>query len=122
MLYIAWMVIVSGHNIKKMSFRNFDCVRLYPLPRVGHGSCERREITVSTNNGLHVCKNVLLDPGKCIPYCTPQSGYHGVTKVAKNTDIAKTSKNCINYMNTCPTPLHTNPMEPRPEKTFSAQN
>ena len=25
------------------------------LPRAGHGPCERRQITVSTNNGLHVC-------------------------------------------------------------------
>ena len=24
MLYIAWMVILSGHNIKKTSFENFD--------------------------------------------------------------------------------------------------
>ena len=25
------------------------------LPRAGHGPCQGREVTVSTNNGLHVC-------------------------------------------------------------------
>ena len=57
-----------------------------------------------------------------IPNYTPQSGYHGVTKVAKNAEIAKATKNCINCISACPTPLHTNPMELGPKNTFSAQN
>ena len=30
--------------------------------------------------------------------CTPQNGHHGITKVTKNTDIAKIAENC---MSTC---------------------
>ena len=39
-----------------------------------------------------------------------------------NTDIAKTTENCINCTSARPTPLHTNPMESGPENTFTAQN
>ena len=30
-------------------------LRSLALPGAGHGPCERRKITVCTNNGLHVC-------------------------------------------------------------------
>ena len=53
---------------------------------------------------------------------TPPSGYHRVTKVAKNADTAKTTKNCINWNSARPTPLHRNPAEKRPENTFLAQD
>ena len=52
---------------------------------------------------------------------TPQSGYHGVTEVAKTANIAKMAKKCINCP-TRPTPPHTNPMESGPGNIFSAQN
>ena len=45
-----------------------------------------------------------------------------MTKVAKNADIGKTTKNCINCMSARPTLPHTNPMESGPENTFLAQN
>ena len=39
---------------------------------------------------------VLWYPGVClVSSCTPHSGYHGVTKVTKNADIAKMAENCI---------------------------
>ena len=37
-----------------------------------------------------------------IPTCTPQSGYHGVTEVAKNTAIATMPGNCIYCFSTRP--------------------
>ena len=57
-----------------------------------------------------------------IPTHTPQSGYHGVTEVAKTANIPKMAKECINSMSDGPTPPHTNPMESRHGNTFSAQN
>ena len=57
-----------------------------------------------------------------IPTRTPQSGYHGVTEVAKTTNIAKMAEECINCISARPTPPHTNPMESGPGNTFSAQN
>ena len=57
-----------------------------------------------------------------IPTHTPQSGYHGVTEVAKTATIAKTAEKCINCISARRTLPHTNPMESRPGKTFSAQN
>ena len=57
-----------------------------------------------------------------IPNHTPQSGYHGVTEIAKPANIAKMAENCINCMSARPTPPHTNPMELGPGNTFSAQN
>ena len=57
-----------------------------------------------------------------IPTHTPQSGYHGVTEVAKTANIPKMAKKCINCISTRPTPPHTNPMELGPGNTFSAQN
>ena len=57
-----------------------------------------------------------------IPTCTPQSGYHGVTEVAKTTNIAKMAENCISSTSARPTPPHTNPIEPGPANTFSARN
>ena len=53
---------------------------------------------------------------------TPQSGYHGVTEVAKTANIPKMAEKCINCMSARPTPPHTNPMESGPGNTFSAQN
>ena len=47
-----------------------------------------------------------------IPTHTPQSGYHGVTEVAKNANIAKMAKKGINCRSARPTPPHTNPIEP----------
>ena len=44
-----------------------------------------------------------------IPTHTPQSGYHGVTGVAKTANIAKMAEKCINCMSARPTPPHTNP-------------
>ena len=58
--------------------------------------------------GLH-CHNIAAH--------TPQSGSHGVTEVAKTTNIAKMgekSKNCISARPTSP---HTNPMESGPGNT-----
>ena len=46
-----------------------------------------------------------------IPTHIPQSGYHGVTEVAKTANIAKMAEKCINCMSARPTPPHTNPME-----------
>ena len=57
-----------------------------------------------------------------IPTHTPQSGYHGVTKVAKTANIAKMAEKCINCISARPTPPHTNPIESEPGNTFSAQN
>ena len=57
-----------------------------------------------------------------IPTHTPQSGYHGVTEVAKTANIAKMAEKCINCMSTRPTPPHTKPMESGPGNSFSAQN
>ena len=51
-----------------------------------------------------------------IPSCTPQSGYHGVTKVAKNAEIAKIAENCINY--TRPTSTQHKPYEVGTRKHF----
>ena len=53
-----------------------------------------------------------------IPTHTPQSGYLGVTEVAKTANIAKTAEKCINYISARPTPPHTNPMEWGPGKNF----
>ena len=60
------------------------------------------------------CHNILT--------CTPKSGYHRVIEVAKNGNIAKMIKKCINRISACPTLIHTSPVESRPENTFSAQN
>ena len=57
-----------------------------------------------------------------IPTHTPQSGYHGVTEVAKTANIPKMAEKCINCDSARPTPPHTNPMESGPGNTFSAQN
>ena len=57
-----------------------------------------------------------------IPTRTPQSGYHGVTEVAKTANIAKMAEECINCISARPTPPHTNPMESGPGNSFSAQN
>ena len=57
-----------------------------------------------------------------IPTHTPQSGYHGVTGVAKTANIAKMAEKCINCISARPIPPHTNPMESGPGNTFSAQN
>ena len=57
-----------------------------------------------------------------IPTHSPQSGYHGVTEVAKTAYIAKMAEKCINCISARPTPPHTNPMESGPGNTFSAQN
>ena len=57
-----------------------------------------------------------------IPTHTPQSGYHGVTEVAKTANIAKMAEKCINRIRARPTPPHANPMESGPGNTFSAQN
>ena len=57
-----------------------------------------------------------------IPTRTPQSGYHGVTEVAKTANIAKMAEKCINCISARPTLSHTNPMESGPGNTFSAQN
>ena len=57
-----------------------------------------------------------------IPTRTPRSGYHGVTEVVKTANIAKMAEKCINCTSARPTPPHTNPMEPGPGNTFSAQN
>ena len=52
----------------------------------------------------------------------PQSGYHGVTEVAKTTNIPKMTEKGINYISARPTPPHTNPIESGPGNTFSAEN
>ena len=57
-----------------------------------------------------------------LPTRTPQSGYHGVTEVAKTANIAKTAGKCINCTSARPSPPHTYPMESGPGNTFSAQN
>ena len=57
-----------------------------------------------------------------IPTQTPQSGYHGVTEVAKTANIVKLAGKCINCISARPTPPHTNPMELGPGNIFSAQN
>ena len=57
-----------------------------------------------------------------IPTHTPQSGYHGVTEVAKTPNIAKMAEKCIKCISARSTPPHTNPMESGPGNSFSAQN
>ena len=57
-----------------------------------------------------------------IPTHTPQSGYQGVTEVAKTANIAKMAGKGINSISARPTPPHTNPMDSGPGNTFSAQN
>ena len=57
-----------------------------------------------------------------IPTRTPQSGYHGLTEVAKTANITKMAEKCINCISARPTPPHTNPMESGPGNTLSAQN
>ena len=57
-----------------------------------------------------------------IPTHTPQSGYHGVTKVGKTANIPKMGEKCINFISARPTPPHRNPMESGPGYTPSAQN
>ena len=57
-----------------------------------------------------------------IPTHTPQSGYHGVTEVAKSAVIAKMAEKCISNTSARPTPPHTNPIESGPGNTFSGQN
>ena len=57
-----------------------------------------------------------------IPTRTPQSGYHKVTEVAKTANMPKMAEKCINCISACPTPPHTNPIEPAPGNTFSAKN
>ena len=57
-----------------------------------------------------------------IPTLTPQSGYHGVTEVAKTANIPRMAKKCISCISARPTRPHTNPMESGPGNTFSAQN
>ena len=57
-----------------------------------------------------------------IPTCTPQSGYHGGTKIAKTANIPKMAEKGMNCINARPTPPHTNSMESGPGNTFSAQN
>ena len=54
-----------------------------------------------------------------IPTHTPQSGYHGVTEVAKTANVAKTAEKCINCISARPTLPHTYPMELGPGNTFS---
>ena len=57
-----------------------------------------------------------------IPTHTFQSGYHGVTEVAKTANIPEMAEKCINCISARPTLPHTNPMESGPGNTFSAQN
>ena len=57
-----------------------------------------------------------------IPTHTPQSGYHGVTDVAKTANKAKMAEKCKNCNSARPTPPHTNRIESGPGNTFSAQN
>ena len=138
MLYIPWMVILCGENIKKKtvsktSIFELPKVKNYtsrlctgPFTHVGHywlkrsfrifgTGCERpyKKTSFCILVGIY-CHN--------IPTHTPQSGEHGVTEVAKTANIAKMADQCITCMSACPTPLHTNPMESGPGNTFSAQN
>ena len=73
---------------------------------------------------LETAKSVLTYPNRhtcChnIPIHTPQSGYHGVTEVAKRANIAKMAEKCIKSISARPTPPH---MESGPGKRFLAQN
>ena len=63
--------------------------------------------------GMH-CHNITTH--------TPRSGYHGITEVAKTTNIAKTHDNCMNCSTPHPTMPHKNPMESGPGDTFLPQN
>ena len=67
---------------------------------------------------LEPCRHMLSQH----PHLHPLEWVPRVTKVTNNTDKAKTTKNRTNCTSARPTPLHTNPMEPGPENTFSAQN
>ena len=49
------------------------------------------------------------------PPRTAQVGKHGVTEVAKTTNIAKMAEKCISSR---PIPPHANPMESAPGNTF----
>ena len=53
-----------------------------------------------------------------IPTHTPQSGYHGVTEVAKTANIAKMAGKCIHCMSARPTPLIQTPWSWDPEIPF----
>ena len=53
-----------------------------------------------------------------IPACTPHSGYHGVTKVAKTADIAKMAEYRINCISARPTLPHITTPRSRDPKTL----
>ena len=53
-----------------------------------------------------------------IPTHTPQSGYHGVTEVAKNANIAKIAEKCINCISARPIPPIQTPWSRDPETLF----
>ena len=61
---------------------------------------------------LESAKNFLLYPSRHIlsqhPTHTPQTGYHGVTEVAKTAQMAKMAEKCINYIRSC----HSAPYKP----------
>ena len=136
------MVILGDHNIIKISFGNFNfgavhgekvCKQVVHGPhsqghywwkqsfRVFGTGFDRPSAKLQTAKktsfrilvGIY-CHNITT--------LTPQSGYHGVTEVAKTANIARMAEKCINYISARPTPPHTNPMESGPGNTFSAQN
>ena len=69
--------------------------------------------------GVHHCAS---NSSFNVPTHTPQSGYDGITEVAKSANIPKVAKKCKNCISARPTLPHTNPMESGPINTFSAQN
>ena len=137
MLYIPWIVILGDHNIKKMSFENFDFgatqgEKLHK--QVVHGPIH--QAIIGGNSHFASLARVLTCPRQgyrlrttafrirvgiyChnIPTHAPQSGYHGVTEVAKTANIAKTAEKGRNCIGARPTPPDTNPMQSGPGNLF----
>ena len=57
-----------------------------------------------------------------IPTPTPQSGYHGVTEVAKTANTPKMAEKCINCISARHTLPHTNPRGGRRHRTLYADS
>ena len=53
MLYILWMVILGGHNIKKKNFRKTSIFELSKVKNCGSKLC--------TSPFIHSCKSLLVE-------------------------------------------------------------
>ena len=84
----------------------------------GKGCLVDHQLTCGARSGG---RDYSAGTGYCVSKYRPQSGYHGVTEVAKTTNMAKMAEKCI-HCSARPTLPHTNPMVLGPRNSFSAQN